>query len=168
MQPIKVANEVWLAAALLTRENPGRPDFSVSEIVQRVIRENLAGEYRPGIQVHASTHCVAGKLPNPARFRMLTETTRSRRRLYRPGDPVHLARVKGKIRPDREELPPDYSDLVDWYDRFYAPGLTATMKRPPGTSPAEILRLAGNISKENARELKHAIASCEKVDLDAW
>jgi hypothetical protein len=40
---IKVADEVWIATALLHRENPKREDFSVSEIVARARRENLSG-----------------------------------------------------------------------------------------------------------------------------
>ena len=36
---VKVADEVWIAVALLHREQPGEPDFSVEEIVARARRE---------------------------------------------------------------------------------------------------------------------------------
>src|SRR5439155_15400869 len=78
---IKVADEVWIATALLHRENPKREDFSVSEIVARARRENLSGELRPGVQVHAYLHCVANVPPNPGRYRMLYATGKNTRRL---------------------------------------------------------------------------------------
>jgi hypothetical protein len=37
---IKVADEVWIATAVLHRENPKRENFSVSEIVAKARREN--------------------------------------------------------------------------------------------------------------------------------
>jgi hypothetical protein len=51
---IKVADKVWIATAMLHRENSKREDFSVSEIVARARRENLSGELKPGVQVHAT------------------------------------------------------------------------------------------------------------------
>ena len=75
---------------------------------------------RPGVKVHVYLHCVANKPPNPGRYRMLVETARGRRRLYRPGDPCHPLRVKGKDVPNRQELPRRYRDLLDWYLADYA------------------------------------------------
>ena len=87
MAIIKVADEVWVAMASLHRRYPDREDYSVSEIVAQAEAENAtgAGSLRPGVQIHAYLHCVANRKPNPARLRMLTETSRGRRRLYRPG-----------------------------------------------------------------------------------
>ena len=164
---MKVADEVWLITALLHSEHPERPDFSVSEIIGRAVRENLSGEYRPGIQVHASTHCVAGKMPNPAAFRMLTETARGRRRLFRPGDPVHAGRIRGKIRPDREDVPKKFLEMLDWYDQRYTVGKSMA-PMPKGTSGNVLLKFAGQISRAEAREMEESIRSCEKVDQDGW
>lgn len=50
---VKVADEVWIATALLHRENPDRSDFTVGEIVERARKEGIAGELRPGVYVHA-------------------------------------------------------------------------------------------------------------------
>src|SRR5437879_7267058 len=38
---LKVADEVWIATALLHREHPAAPDFSIDEIVDRARREGL-------------------------------------------------------------------------------------------------------------------------------
>lgn len=121
MAVIKVADEVWLAAASLHRRYPDREDFSVSEIVAQAAAENAtgAGSLRPGVQIHAYLHCVANRRPNPARLRMLTETSRGRRRLYRPGDDCHPDRLSGASLPDREALPPACRELLDWYQDDY-------------------------------------------------
>jgi len=164
---IKVADEVWLVTALLHREHPERLDFTISEIVQRAVHENMAGGYRPGLQVHASTHCVASKMPNPATFRMLSETQRGRRRLFRMGDPVHAGRERGRIRPELEDTPPNLHKLLEWYDHVYVNGKTMP-KYPVGMTGSSILKYVGILSKQDAREMMEAIQSCEKVDHDGW
>ena len=70
---IKVADEVWVATALLQRENPKRSSFSVEEIVDRAAKESLVTPQRPGVYVHAMQHCVANRPPNPGKYRMLFE-----------------------------------------------------------------------------------------------
>ena len=113
---IKVADEVWIATALLHRERPESDDFSIREIVDRVAQENIAGRLRPGVQVHVSLHCVANKRPNPGNYRMLYETARGRRRLFRLSiDDYHPYREGGKILPEREDLSEPYWELLEWY-----------------------------------------------------
>lgn len=112
---VKVADEVWIAAALLQREHSTAKDFSIEEIVERTRREGLHEPLRPGVYVHVVQHCVANRPPNPGRYRVLLETSEGRRRLYRAGDPFHPGREGGKITPDVAEIPPDYADLLDWY-----------------------------------------------------
>lgn len=112
---IKVADEVWIAAALLHREHPGAADFSIEEIVERARREGLHEPLRPGVYVHVVSHCVANRPPNPGRYRMLLETTAGRRRLYRDGDPSHPDRSGAKITPEPEDLPAKYGVLLNWY-----------------------------------------------------
>ena len=121
MAGVRVADEVWIATALLHRQHPKRDDFTVGEIVQRAEAEKVTGvgRLRPGVQVHAYLHCVANKAPNPGRYRMLVETTKGRRRLFRPGDPCHPLRASGKDVPDAREIPPTYGELLDWYRRKY-------------------------------------------------
>jgi hypothetical protein len=118
---IKVADEVFVATALLHREHPDREGFTVREIVDRAERENLYGKLRPGVQVHASLHCVANKPPNQGRHRMLYETANHRRRLVREGDDVHPGRT-GKTFPDPDDLPPQYRELINWAKERYSKG----------------------------------------------
>jgi hypothetical protein len=115
---IKVADEVFIATALLHRENPKRSDFTISEIVERAAKENLFGELRPGVRVHASLHCVANRAPNPGRYRMLYATGGRTRRLLRSGDDEHPGRT-GKIWPDPEAVPSRYTELINWAKQRY-------------------------------------------------
>lgn len=135
---LKVADEVWIATALLHRENPGRPDFTVTEIVERARKEGLSQPPRPSVYVHAVQHCVANRRPNPGRHRMLFETGQSRRRLFRPGDPYDPAREGGKITPAREDIPTAYGELLDWYHSEYAG------RRPPVREADPLLSLRGS------------------------
>ena len=110
---LKVADEVWIATALLHREHSKAADFSIEEIVKRARKENLHGELRPGVYVHVVQHCVANRPPNPGRYRILFETSEGRRRLFHTGDPYHPERARGKAKP--EDLPEGYGDLWNWY-----------------------------------------------------
>lgn len=113
-----VADETWIATALLHREHPDRPDFTVREIVDRAAAEGLVKPVRPGIQVHAHVHAVANRPPSPAALRMLFATVKNRRRLYRDGDETHPKRA-GKTVPRRDAIPPEYHYLLDWYREEY-------------------------------------------------
>lgn len=112
---LKVADEAWIAAALLHREQPARADFAVEEIVERAGKEGLAGSLRPGVYVHVIQHCVANRPPNPGRYRMLFETGPGRRRLFRKGDAYHPAREGAKITPNPDDIPDGYRSLLVWY-----------------------------------------------------
>jgi hypothetical protein len=113
--PVKVADEVWIATALLHREHPDRIDFSVTEIMERARREGVSDELRPGVRVHVLQHCVANRPPNPGRYRMLYATGRLTRRLYRAGDQCHPDREGGKVAPSQADVPAAYRTLIDWY-----------------------------------------------------
>ena len=139
MQPrIKVADEVWIATALLHREHPDRPDFSIEEIVDRVAAQSLYGANRPGVYVHVVQHCVANRPPNPGRYRMLFETSPGRRRLFRKGDPYHPARAGSKITPNREDLPYGYNGLLSLYEDWSAERARSAVEQDP------LLALAGS------------------------
>src|ERR1700761_5660341 len=114
MHRVKVADEVWLATALLHRENPSRSDFTLDEIVARATKEAVADELRPGVYVHAALHCVANRPPNPGRYRMLYETRPKHRRLFRVGDHYDLRREGSKITPEPDEIPAGYEGLLKW------------------------------------------------------
>jgi hypothetical protein len=118
---IRVADEVWIATALLHREQPGATDFSLKEIEARLVREGLTDGKRAGVYPHLSVHCVANRPPEPGRYRMLFETAPSRRRLFRSGDPYHPKRDGGKIVPTRADIPAKYHPLLEWYEHEWEP-----------------------------------------------
>jgi hypothetical protein len=128
---IKVADEVWIATALLHRDRPEQPDFTVEEIVARAKREAQTIPFRPGVYVHAVQHCVANRPPNPGRYRMLFETGPGRRRLFRKGDAYHPDREGAKITPRREEMPHGYDGLLNWYNDWCSRTVSASPKADP-------------------------------------
>ena len=135
---IKVADEVWVATALLHYEDPRRQDFTIQEITKRAEREAIHGTLRPSFYVHVDQHCVANRPPNPARYLMLYETSRGRRRLYRPSDPHHPDRKGAKIVPERDGIPPEYRYLLDWYAKEYV-----SQAEGSALAPDPILSLRG-------------------------
>jgi hypothetical protein len=135
---VKVADEVWIATALLHREQPSRLDFQIEEIVNRAAQEGIAGALRPGVYVHVVQHCVANRAPNPGRYRMLFETGSGKRRLYRRGDAYDPAREGGKITPSAEAIPGRYQELLGWYREWSS----AAQRAAPTADP--LLALAGS------------------------
>ncbi len=128
---IKVADEVWIAAALLHREHPDQADFAIEEIVQRASREAAPQPLRPGVYVHVVQHCVANRPPNPGRYRMLYETAPGRRRLFRNGDNCDPAREGAKTVPAAEEIPTEYASLLDWYRDWNQDSIEERIKKDP-------------------------------------
>jgi hypothetical protein len=137
---IKVADEAWIATALLHREHPDQPDFAIDEIVARARQESVATPLRPGVYIHVVQHCVANRPPNPGRYRMLFESGPGRRRLFRKGDPYDPAREGSKVTPSPHELPEGYRGLLDWYRRWSGPGSGSP---PPAADPLLALRGSG-------------------------
>jgi hypothetical protein len=161
--PMLVADEAWLATALLHREHPEAEDFSLDEIRDRSLKE--FHDRRPGVWQHIVSHCVASNPPNPAQYRMLHSSARGRRRLYRRGDPVHPDR-RGKEHPEKRDIPEHYHALVDWYlaeyNRNGAPS-------PGSSNPAVWLGFVGLIPAYDLQKMSEAIASaCERVDSSEW
>jgi hypothetical protein len=128
---VKVADEVWIAAALLHREHPDQADFAVEEIVERAQREGIVRPLRPGVYVHVVQHSVANRPPNPGRYRMLFQTAEGRRRLFRKGDTYHSAREGAKITPAPEDLPRTYNYLLGWYRQWSAAAAQTSQEGDP-------------------------------------
>jgi hypothetical protein len=128
---LKVADEVWIVASLLHREQPEKFDFSLEEIMERARKEHLTHHLRPGFYVHVVQHCVANRPPNPGRYRMLFETSSGRRRLFRRGDPYHPAREGGKITPAIEDLSGRFGELLDWYREWSSIGTRKAAENDP-------------------------------------
>lgn len=168
---LKVADHVWVATALLHKENPGRSDFSKQEIRQRAEQEDAEGSKRPGISQHISTHCVASKPPMPAKHRMLTRTQKGRRRLYRDEDPTHPGRHNGNTTPNREDLHEKYHSLLDWYEREYnhKQNTSPSGTKQGGATAETMMKLIGRISREDADEMIRIIDECcGRVDANEW
>lgn len=159
---IKVANQAWIAAALLHRSHPERPDFSVYEIRKQA--EEEFGPIRPGVYQHIVNHGLAQATPAPARLRLFTETARGRRRLFRPGDKENPGRKGGKTHPDARELPEKYQNLVDWYEKRYL-NTAGSGSNPRKGSPAALLRFIGLIPAHDLEIMRKAVEeTSERID----
>lgn len=131
------SDQVWIATALLHKENPKRNDFSFQEIWERAQEEGFIDRTKSTFYVHANQHCVANRTPNPGNHRMLTETSSGRRRLYKNGDLCNPGRT-GKSIPKAGEIPAKYHYLLDWYSGWNKqPTLIPTLRDP-------LLRLKGS------------------------
>jgi len=120
---IKLADEVWLAVAMLHMDRPEDEDFSIEEIMEfakTADRLRFLGPLRPGFYAHVVQHCVANRPPSPARYRLLFETKPGRRRLFRPGDAYHAERASGKSVPKPFDDFPDYwfNGALNWYGEW--------------------------------------------------
>jgi hypothetical protein len=115
---ILVADECWVALAMLHREHPERESFTAREIMEKLRSENIQGQLRPGLQPHIHLHNVANKAPNSARYRMFYKLDDGSIRLFKSGDQAHPSR-KGKMCPKRTQLPQQYHELLDWYETEY-------------------------------------------------
>ena len=118
IEEVRVADEAWVSLALLHRRNPDRQSFSAREILDCAIQEKIHPEARPGLQAHIYLHNVANAPPNSARYRMFYRLADGTFRLFRPRDDHHPDRL-GKTRPQAPDLPAEYRELVDWYEREY-------------------------------------------------
>ena len=142
---VVVADQVWIATALLHREHPERADFASWEIRVRLRAEAIVDDppAPAGVDTAISQDCVANKPPQPDKLRMLYETGTGRRRLFRPGDDYHPEREgpperRGtRITPRREDIPERYRSLLDWYETEYV------RRADGGEEPDPILALVG-------------------------
>ena len=133
---VTVADEAWLATALLHRDQPERNAFRVEEILERARLEGIQPPLRPGVGHHVTWHAVANKAPRPARHRLLYATGRGERRLFRTGDDHHPERT-GKTVPQPADLPERYRPLLDWYRTDYDRARTLRERLPsPAFTPS--------------------------------
>jgi len=143
-----IADRIWIATALLHQEFPSRSDFKKDEIRQKMEDERLAeGVGRSTISAHLDQHCIANVPPSSGKYRMLYETSPGGKlRLFRPGDLTHPGRVPlrkpSKIVPKREEIPPQYWQLLDWYESWSKD--TYTPDAPINWEDDPLIRLIGS------------------------
>ena len=146
-QTVKVADECWIALALLHRENPERSSFSASEILDRLEKEQAHPTHRAGIQVHIYLHNVANLPPNSARYRMFYRLDDGSYRLYEPGDVSHPDR-RGKAKPAFEDLPEHYQKLLRWYETEYCVSRSESSRTPRQDSILEARGLGQEIWRD--------------------
>jgi len=121
---ILIADRIWIATARLHQQLPLRSDFKKSEILETLQAEGLTeGVERSTLNAHLDQHCVANVPPSSGKYRMLYETTPGGNlRLFRPGDFTWASRYQkrkpSKSVPIREEIPPYYWPLLDWYEKW--------------------------------------------------
>ncbi len=137
---IRVADECWVALALLHRQRPERESFSPREVLDLVKEERAGPELRAGVQPHIYLHNVANIPPNSAKYRMFYRLGNGTLRLFRPGDDFDAAR-SGKTKPQGSELPSAYQSLLRWYEDEYC------KPRPAGNVIDPVLQMRG-IGKE--------------------
>ena len=138
---ISCATEVFLATALLHREQPNRPDFTIQEIVNRAAKAGITKELRSGVNVHASLHCVANRPPNPANHKMLFATGKHTRRLLLRGDQI-LPERTGKIFPDAGDIPEEYLPVLEWAKQRYESGKSGLAASGSSCKPLSSSRTA--------------------------
>lgn len=117
LNELSLADQVWIAAALLHQEHPEQEAFTVAEIEGRARQE--FGGVRPGLLTYLREHAIANRKPNPGRYRFLWKTSEGRLRLFTPEDPYHPDREGGKSLPDAHDLPERYQGLIRWYNELY-------------------------------------------------
>ena len=72
-----------------------------------------------------------------------------------------LPAIKEQILNDLDQLSPEQQKR--------AADLVHGLVSPKGTSGRDLLRFAGTLDDESARQMREAIEQgCERVDLDAW
>ena len=102
VRSIRVADEAWLALALLQYEHPERDSFSAKEILDRVKAEQANPVLRPGVQVHVYSQNVANVEPNSAKYRMFYKLADNNYRLFRPTDAAHPAGTACLVDQDQQ------------------------------------------------------------------
>jgi hypothetical protein len=120
---LRLADRIWLAVAMLQQQFPDAA-FSKTEIRQKLDESELGNGTNPAsVNAHLKQHLVANVPPSTGKYTMLFETKVGFLRLYRPGDLIDPQRRSGrgsKCVPKREEIPPQYHPLLDWYDDWIA------------------------------------------------
>ena len=116
---VKIADELFLIVALLHKEQPDKPSFTMKEVLDRASFEGLGG--LPGsLRAHASGHAAANRDPKGSGgYRMIFVEPDKRIRLLRSSDYVHPGRHQ-KFFPDPNEVPATYHELLKWSKARYA------------------------------------------------
>lgn len=114
---IKVADELYIAVALLHREHPDRDAFTIAEVLERAAAENLGASRsdQRSLRLHAYEHAAGNVAPGKVggKYRIVFREPDNRIRLLRTSDQVHPDRHQ-KWHPEKSEVPVRYHNLLDW------------------------------------------------------
>lgn len=126
---LRLADRIWLTIAMLQQRSPNAA-FSKTEIREELARSELGKGTNPAsVNAHLKQHLVANVPPSTGKYTMLFETKVGFLRLYRPGDlidPQRRSARGSKYMPKREEIPPQYHPLLDWYEEEWCRQQSAT------------------------------------------
>ena len=157
---LSVANLVWVAVALLHVENKEKDVFQVKQIFQKAKDLGLSHAADETLMMHISLHCVANAKAQPNTHRKLFRMASGWYRLYRPDDPYHSSREKGRTSPLAEEIPQEYRYLIDWYNDEYS------KKQSPSTQESKDLSHAIFAKIENNKTLTLPADICDFLQAD--
>lgn len=115
-----IATELWIATALLHRENPQRTAFSGPEILDKRASPHLSLRRRNALYGFVSQHIVANREPRTIRYRYLFREANGRSRsvtarLFREGDDFSPQRRAAPVAPEVADVPEEYRPLLEWY-----------------------------------------------------
>lgn len=122
--PVTIPVAVWVAAATLHRDGGDAGidrDFKVQEILAKVLEQGIYDKkvQKKAIESNITQYCVSNARPGQGNHRKLYRVRRGVYRLYRPGDDCFRGRENGPESPEPNDLPGEYRDLLEWYNREY-------------------------------------------------
>jgi hypothetical protein len=136
-----LADRIWLAVALLHRQSPEREDFTNEEVRSKLRETGFAdGLKSSSVAAHLKQHLVANVPPSTTGYRMLFQTPSGNLRLLRSADYTDPRR-RSKQTPKREEIPPQYHPLLDWYEEWNKESATDVK---PNWENDPLIRLIGS------------------------
>lgn len=126
---MKLADQCWVALALLHREKPEKASFTAVDIASRLQAGGMHPEFKASsVQAHIYQHLVANRPRQTGGYRMFYRLSDGTFRLFRQGDDADPSR-RGKVTPIPSHLPDCYLPLLDWYEQEYS--------QPAGSREAE-------------------------------
>jgi len=111
---------VWIATALLHKENPSRDAFQSKEIFNKVKQLKILRSSDATLKTHISHHCVANVIPSPNKDRKLLRIGNGWYSLWKDRDSYNGGRRSGESVPNINKLPKQFQHLFYWYENEYS------------------------------------------------
>ena len=119
IRPCSTATAVWIATLQLHHDHKNEEAFRHSQIFKEVRKQGLVESSDSTIRTHISSHTVANRKAQPDTHRKLFAVRNGWFKLYRPGDPYHETRRRGRIAPLPHEIPEGRRWTINWYQDDY-------------------------------------------------